>query len=245
VISRISTGLRLLLVGLTSGLLACAGDDTISATASVPELLAHAERRLQDGDLNSATASYRRALQKDSTSSTAMLGLGRVYEVRGRLDMADRYRRRAFQLDYRRGTEARALGDLPMARKAFAAASHSLPGHPLASLQIGETWLEESAGDSAIAYLEATVLADPRFVDARIQLGKAYLLAERTDEAQASFEAAIERNINAVDAYLHLGVIHAERGEWAHAAAHYDRALLIRPSSQTARQGLAQARARL
>lgn len=234
-----------LLAGMLMLLAACASDDTPSATATLPELLAHAERRLQDGDLDAATASLRRALQKDSTSTAAIVGLARAFEGRRRLDLADRYRRRAFHLEYDRGAVARSQGDLAGARAAFAAAGAALPGHPMAPLVIGETWLQESVGDSAVVYLERAVLANPRFADARIKLGLAYLLVGRDDEAQASFEAAIEANINAVDAYLYLGTIYGERGEWAQAAAHLDRVLLIRPDHEMARQKLAEARSHL
>ena len=237
-IRRNSSHIRALLFCAIGLFLACVDDDTPSATASLPELITHAERRFHDGDLNSATASYRRALHKDSTSTVAMVGLARVYEVRGRIDLADRYRRRAFHLHYRIGTAARAAGDGVAARIAFDAAASAMPNHPMAPLKIGEMLLEAAQAESALVYLEKAALADPRFVDARMKLGTALLQVGRTEEAQASFEAAIELNINAVDAYLNLGEIYAGRGEWAQAAAHYDRALLIRPSSELARQGL-------
>jgi Tfp pilus assembly protein PilF len=89
------------------------------------------------------------------------------------------------------------------------------------------------------------VQTDDRFADARLKLSRAYLQSGRIDEAQAGFEAVLELNINAVEAYVSLGKIFADRGEWAHAAAHYDRALLIRPGSEKAREGLEAARTHL
>ncbi len=241
-----SSSCRVLLLGVLGLLLSsCATDDVPSATATLPELLTHAERRFQDGDLNGATASFRRALQKDSTSTTATMGLARVYEAGGKADLAERYRNRAFHVNYLQGTQARESGDLKAARVAFGRASAAMPGHPMPPLQIAEVWAAEGHLDSAIAYFEMATKLNPRFTEARLKLSEAYLRAGRTDEAQIGFEAAIELNVNAVEAYLSLGQIYSERGEWAQAAAHYDRALLIRPSSEKARQGLQAARAHL
>jgi protein O-GlcNAc transferase len=216
----------------------CGGDAPPAATATTPELIAHAERRLRDGDFSAATASFRRVLQSDSTSAVALFGLARIYEEVQRADVAERYRKRAFHLYCRLGTAAREASDRVAARTAFAAAAIAMPDHPMAPLQIGETWFEEGLLDSAIAYFEQAVQANDRFVDARIKLSTAYLQSGRMDEAQAGFEAVLELNVNAVEAYLSLGSIFAHRGEWAQAAAHYDRALLIRPGSEKARQGL-------
>ena len=223
----------------------CGSDDTPAATATKPELIAHAERRLLDGDFPAATSSFRRALQSDSTSTVALLGLARIYDQMQRTDVAERYRQRAFHLNFELGKVARDAHDLTAARDAFALATIAMPDHPMALLSIGEIWLAEGRLDSAIAYFEKVVQTDDRFADARLKLSRAYLQSGRIDEAQAGFEAVLELNINAVEAYVSLGKIFADRGEWAHAAAHYDRALLIRPGSEKAREGLEAARTHL
>ena len=105
----------------------CGSDDTPAATATKPELIAHAERRLLDGDFPAATSSFRRALQSDSTSTVALLGLARIYDQMQRTDVAERYRQRAFHLNFELGKVARDANDLTAARDAFALATIASP----------------------------------------------------------------------------------------------------------------------
>lgn len=215
------------------------------ATASGDELMAWAEARVEAGDLSGGTVGYRRVLQADSLRAEALLGLAKVYGMQKKDRLADRYRRRAFHIDYHKGVEWLQAGHPDSARSAFQAATRTLPQHPLGYLRLGE--MERLAGrlDAAIALFERAVAANPDFVESLIALGETQFDAGNTAAARQSFGRAIEVNINAFEAYMGLGRILASQSQWAQAAAQYEKALLVDPGSADARRELQRAQKHL
>ncbi len=231
---------------VTLSLTACGPSDVEpGADATESQLLDWSARRLAGSEFDKAIIGYRRALQRDSLSVTALLGLADVYRLQERAGPADHYRRRAFHVRYSRGLDWIAAGASDSARDNLEAAVRIMPRHPLAHLRLGE--LKRAAGqtDSAIVHFERAVEANPRFSESLIILGRAYVAVDRPDDAEQAFARAIEVNINALDAYLGLGRIKSDQGEWAIALSQYEKALLIDPRSEPALHGLDRARSHL
>ena len=237
--------IRRALAAIAPLLCACGPPDELPAEAELPELLSWARRQQEAGNVSGATEGYRRVLLLDSLHTEALAGLADVYEVEGRGQLADRYRKRAFHLHYDRGVAWFEAEHSDSARAAFTQALELLPQHPLVHMQLGQLELARGRHDSAIASFQRAAEANPGFSRSWVVLGQALASAGQTERAQAAFEHAVEVNINALDAYLGLGSLFALESRWPEAAAQYEKALLIDPRSEAALRGLEQVRARL
>ena len=232
-------------ISWTSGiaLLFCLGCS--SSPSNIEEYIEAGDGYMRSGELRQAISSYRLAFHQDTLNPVVLARLSRAYQVQGNSTAADTYSRRAVDITYQRGLAALQTGDDTTAVAAFQQTIDIMPLHPPALNRLGEIFLARDDPDRALAYFTQSVQANPRFAETFLKLGRIHLARGHRQEARDAFQQAVELNINATNGYLGLGEISLQERKWAEAAEHFKKALLIRPHSQTAREGLTQARDKL
>jgi Flp pilus assembly protein TadD len=100
----------------------------------------------------------------------------------------------------------------------------------------------DSAG--AVEAAKRAIVADPKYTATYDLLGAACTKLNQPEEARQAFLKSLTFDAHDSAAYTNLGLIDLEVGDRAAAANHFAEALWLAPESKTAREGLAQARAR-
>lgn len=115
-----------------------------------------------------------------------------------------------------------AAGRLPMARKAFGAASHG-SWTPLAAYLAGRTWAEESRLTEAINNLNSAVVAWPNETHWQSRLAGMYLQATKPEAALPHYQHAVETAPQDPEANRGLARSFAALGQHSEALTHYRR----------------------
>jgi spermidine synthase len=96
--------------------------------------------------------------------------------------------------------------------------------------------------EGTVKLAEQAVAADPAYGPTYDLLGAAQTKLGQTAAARNAFETSLRLNAHDSTAYTNLGVLELAQGNRAAAAGFFAEALWLDPASQTARQGLAEAR---
>jgi len=201
-----------------------------------------------------ANNEYQEALQLDSDSRNAHLGLGALFLAEGDPAQASIQYQAALRVN---PEDAKALvgegyvwftqGKDTQAAEAYEHALRNSPSMVEAHCRLGELLLRQGATEKAVSHLREAVQLDFAYVDAHVKLGEAY-------EAQSEPELALEQYITAaaVDpdqlqryyglvanllnrtgrhgaAELALGDAFSTQHKWNEAAAHYAEAVKTTP----------------
>lgn len=102
-------------------------------------------------------------------------------------------------------------------------------------------FLHGNAVDAA-DHAERAIEIDPNYAPAYDLVGAAYTRLGKTQQAREAFKRSLSFDAHDSTAYENLGVLELNAGNRAVAARYFAEALWLVPDSQTARQGLAQAR---
>lgn len=153
---------------------------------------------LERGDLPTAEAAWRRALDRDPANADALYGIGWTWHLAGQKDAA----RGAFQqlvtlhpespLGYKGlGSVALAEGNPGVARQRFEEALTRAPGDP--AIRQSLALADLAAGDAATALplFEALVAEDPGRIEAQTARAEALLALGREQEAVDAARAAV------------------------------------------------------
>jgi tetratricopeptide (TPR) repeat protein len=95
---------------------------------------------------------------------------------------------------------------------------------------------------NAIAFANKAIDLDPKYAPTYDLIGAAYTKIGAASEAKRAFEKSLELNAHDSTAYENIGIIELNAGNRSVAAKYFAEALWLVPDSQTARQGLAEAR---
>ncbi len=165
----------------------------------------------QEGNLDEATALFRRAVEIEPISFRAHANLGRTLARQNRFDEALEHFRRSLELN------------------PLVATTH----HDLAHLLLLQGNIDE-----ARAEFERTIELDPRSAGARNDLALLLLDQGQIDAAIPYLEAALAIDPQFLPAHLNLARAQAARGRVGEATDHYRRVLAIDPSNPVARENL-------
>jgi Flp pilus assembly protein TadD len=94
----------------------------------------------------------------------------------------------------------------------------------------------------AVASAQRAIAIDPNYAPTYDLIGAAYTRLDQLDAAREAFKKSLAFDAHDSTAYENLGVLELNAGNRALAARYFAEALWLVPESQTARQGLAQAR---
>jgi Flp pilus assembly protein TadD len=96
--------------------------------------------------------------------------------------------------------------------------------------------------EGTVRLAEQALAADPAYAPTYDLLGAAQTKLGRAVAARSAFETSLRFNAHDSTAYTNLGVLELAQGNRTAAAGFFAEALWLDPASQTARQGLAEAR---
>ncbi|MEM9554184.1 MAG: tetratricopeptide repeat protein [Acidobacteriota bacterium] len=168
---------------------------------------------------------------------------GTAQEVTFRLLDEEAGRRSAAVEQYNAGVEAHQAQDFASAKERFREAITIDPTLPQAHLGLADVLLQMEEYEAAIEEIETfRELAPEEEAGARMAY-EIYRRAGRSDEAQALAEELGEESLTkdvAVHAY-NQGAVATQKGEWAEALQHFDKAVSIDPELEPAWVGIASA----
>lgn len=141
---------------------------------------------------------------------------------------------------YMLGNAFRDDGDDAAAARQFAAAVDLDPGFREARRNLGATLIRSGRSSEAVALLSAALAEDPADAPSRVNLGLALADLGREEEALVELETAA-RGEPSLDTLIPLGNLRASLGDPRGAAAAFEAALRLDPSSAAARFNLGNA----
>ncbi|MEI7768608.1 MAG: tetratricopeptide repeat protein [Chloroflexales bacterium] len=171
-----------------------------------------AEGLLRSGDLERATAAYRRATELQPTFPEALLGIAQVQSAQNNVDAAlDTVGRSLAQ----RPSYAEALlfkGKLLQARGRTSEAMSAYDASIRSGGQIAESYyrrglllIHAEQYDSAVSDMRKAIALQPNFPEANYWLGRAYYAQGRLQSAHDSFRRAVDLNAAYSEALYYLG----------------------------------------
>jgi Tfp pilus assembly protein PilF len=180
------------------------GKGAPSASQAIPELLQHAFREHQAGNLDQARRLYLQILSIDARHPDSLHLLGLAEYQSGQLESAERMVRRAIA----------AAGRVAIYHSTLGSVLHTKGNH-----------------QAAEASFERALALDPGHVEARFNLGNVLLELGRLEEAEVAFKAALAAKPDYLEALHNLGKLHRDQRRWEEAAACYLRVLALRPEN--------------
>ncbi|MCF8198586.1 MAG: tetratricopeptide repeat protein [Sulfuritalea sp.] len=157
---------------------------------------------MENGRLEAAQASYRRAMELDPDCAEAHFKLGNVYLKRQRPEPAEACFRRAIEI---------------------------APNYVKALYNLGNLLLRQSRLDEAAVCYKRALSADPDYTYAHINLGVALKDQGHYAEAETSYLAALKLDPDNTEILNNLSVVQIELGRLAEAEANCSRALELLP----------------
>jgi tetratricopeptide (TPR) repeat protein len=138
--------------------------------------------------------------------------------------------------EFNRGVAAANRGDHAAAAEAFEAAVAKAPNLPEVRINLALTYLRLGRTADATAQLEQAATLSPDDARVQFQLGGAYAEMQSLDKAIAAIETGLARqsdlsNPLTYEAVVTLGAIYFAKGDNDKAAAHYTKALAVKPSA--------------
>jgi spermidine synthase len=120
----------------------------------------------------------------------------------------------------------------------------SAPNSQRAHYYAASLLFRQGRPDLAVSEAELVVRENPSHALAQNLLGAALASLGQLDRARNAFEASLRANPRSAGTYANLATLEMQTGNAREAARRYAEALVLDPTSDTARRGLEQARAR-
>lgn len=211
--------------------------------AEVHSNLGHAFKAL--GDLESAAASYRRALEIKPDFAAACCSLANTLKVLGHLDDAAASYRQALKVNpdlaeahSNLGNILKAQGRLDDSVESYRRALQIKPDFAVAHSNLGNVLRELGQLDDAAASHRRALAINPDYVEAHCNLGNVLTDLGQLDDAVASFRRALAIKPDFAEAHSNLGSVLKDLGRLDGAVAHCRRALAIKPDFAEAHNNL-------
>jgi predicted O-linked N-acetylglucosamine transferase (SPINDLY family) len=213
--------------------------------ATIPEALALALRRHQEGRFDAAEQIYQRILQVEPQHPDALHFLGVLSAQLCRHQAAADYITRAIAVNPNIAPYHLNLGRvyhesqrLDEAIACYRRALQLQPDFAEVHFNLGNALAGQGQVAEAAACYRRTVQLKPDFADAHNNLGHAFLAQNNLDDAADCFCRALQLKPNFADAHYNLGHLLKGRGELDKAIACYRRAVELKPDFIEACHGL-------
>jgi len=170
------------------------------------------------GDRSGAIAFLEKAVTERPGFARALVNLGELYRVAGRM---------------------------PEAVAAFERAVAADPNDPVARIDLGSARIDTDRLDDAVEQLRAAIALQPDAPEAHYNLGNALARLKRPAEAEGAYLSAIRIRPGYSDAHLNLANLWLHAGRFEDALGHLETALRADPESALVHYNLAYALDRL
>jgi Tfp pilus assembly protein PilF len=194
------------------------------------------EALLEGGLLEEATGELSAAVSLDPSDAAAVIALGRAYLKRKEIRAAGRTLEGAVARGLDPAPVYAALADVYEAGGYFENAIPAMrlaiardPHNELYRLRYGMLLNDTKAPAAAVIRLKEALQEFPSSSRLWLALGIAQQSDGKNEDAQKSFERALELDGASAPALAYLGSAYAERGQYAQAAAFYERAIAADP----------------
>ncbi len=137
------------------------------------------------------------------------------------------------------------VGDVQRLPSVVLKLGKSAPNSQRAHYYAASLLFRQGRPDLAVSEAELVVRENPGHALAQNVLGAALASLGQLDRARHAFEASLRANPRSAGTYTNLATLEMQAGNAREAARRYAEALVLDPTSDTARSGLEQARARL
>jgi arylsulfatase A-like enzyme/Flp pilus assembly protein TadD len=188
------------------------------------------------GRIDAAISALQRGIASGEAPPAMKLMLGKAYQSKGEIGLAETTLRELIQSDPTFIPGALALATLLADRKQFAAARAQLEpllkveeAAPSAAAQLGLTYLQQGEVEQAEKYLRRAAAQGEAIRDVQFNLA---LIAENRGERQAAvagYRAELEHFPQNDRAWQNLGLLLKARGDLSGAAAAFERVTTLRP----------------
>jgi protein O-GlcNAc transferase len=217
-----------------------------SRDVSVSTALAELNR----GRVLESIEQFKQILRSDSSNGAAYFYLSTVYTQMGEIEIAERYVRRAMELNPKQSAHYLQLGLIRFRQKQWRPAlelfQESLalgPGINAAAVwrSIGDVQVELFDREAARQAYETSLRLRPQDAATRLALGRFYLDRSESDRAIEQLRAALEIDPKQRAAYSVLGRAYRQSGDLAQAIGVLRKAVDADSTDQDSRYALAQA----
>jgi tetratricopeptide (TPR) repeat protein len=144
------------------------------------------------------------SVKKSPKKARPYNNLGIAYLTQGKMDVAEKYYKKALELD---------------------------PEHTEAYINLGSIYKAKGRMKEAIAHYETAVKCDPSSVDARIILISAYIIKGIIDKAEDQFQVALRMNPYNVTLFSAVGSVYLESGNADKAVEYFEMVLKLKPEN--------------
>jgi len=198
------------------------------------------------GDIDTAIAHYRQAIELRPSYAEAHYNLGRLLAEKGQLDEAVTHYSKALETNpadaeahNNLGTTLFASGRVNDAIAHYRRALAIQPDYADAACNLASALLSSGDLDGAIVHYSACLAQSPNQLEAHYNLASALLRTGRTDEAIPHYRKVLELRPDNADAHANLGSAFLAKGLVREAIAQYRDALRIAPENAAAGSNLA------
>jgi tetratricopeptide (TPR) repeat protein len=198
------------------------------------------------GDIDTAIAHYRQAIELRPSYSEAHYNLGRLLAQKGQLRDAIAHYQKALEVNpadaeahNNLGATLFASGRADEAIAHYQKALEIQPNYSDASCNLANALLSNGDLNGAITHYSACLARSPNQPDAQYNLASALFRTGRTDEAIAHFQKLLQLRPQNADACANLGSALLAKGRVRDAIAQYRDALRIAPDNVAAQSNLA------
>jgi protein O-mannosyl-transferase len=203
---------------------------------------------LQKGQVDEATADYRKALEIKPDYAEAHSNLGTALLQKGQPDEAITHYQKALEIKPDDADAHGSLGNafLQKGKVDEAIAHYQMaleikPDKTDAHSNLGTALLRKGLVDEAIVHCQKALEIKPDYADAQSNLGNAYLYKGKVDEAIAHYQKALEIKPDFSECHYNLGNAYLSKRKVNEAIAHYQKALEIKPDYAEAHGNLGNA----
>jgi tetratricopeptide (TPR) repeat protein len=199
----------------------------------------------ENGQVDDAIASYRKAIELDPKLTEAYNNLGTILADKGQVDEAIACFRKAIELEPKltaaHNNLGRMLADKGQVEEAIASYHKAIelePKFATAHYNLGTMLADMGQVDEAIASYRKAIQLDPKLGAAHNNLGCALRCKGQVDEAVACFRKAIELNPKNAAVHVSLGNALHGKGQVDEAVASYRKAIELDPKLAAAHYDL-------
>jgi arylsulfatase A-like enzyme/Tfp pilus assembly protein PilF len=216
-----------------------------------PQAHVHLAKALMEmGEIDIAQKEFRRAIEIDSTHSSAFFPMASIMRQRGELDRALFYLRLGASLSMETPDVLSSIGAIfiekgepDSAIQVLGQALDINPEDPMALQNMGQAYLAKNQPEQAMRWFRAAVEVQPDNVKALANIAGVFIQRGQPDSTIRYFELARRADPTDASILANLGSAYRQKGMTAEAGEAYEAAIRVEPENTTALFGLAAVRA--
>lgn len=210
------------------------------------ELYNQAKIATAQGKIGEAKKLYQEAIRTNPEYGQALTGLGALFLIEKRLDLAEPLFEKALAIDPDHATALINLAMIDQARGRRESALGRLnrvvelnPDYVAARLNLGSLYASMGKFPAAIVQLEKAILLNPKQPAARLTLAAVYADTKKWKESRGLYLSVAQSHPQIYQSFLGLGAVYEGEGRYLDAVTAYQKVITMRGGSARAYTGMA------